>query len=371
MRTVWILGAGASRAEHREMPLVDDFMKTASDLGRFDGPRGQRLLNSIRADFGYSKEQVLGQVSIEELLTLAACNASWLSLQNSPAQDSESMSRHWASFSMPNSLEYLIAGVLFHFQQEVFAKSEMLHDSLVSLMQGGDAVISYNYDLLIDRALWKAGKASSADYAVPFKRSLDAAHGGSSTLEEYEAETSRGVSLLKLHGSLNWLCLKHHDVLEPTEQFQSLKDSVFYLRDAFRIGVGSRFFWGRFNVRCAAEQETGLSFVELTPVIVAPNFDKRDAWSIRGGAIRRLWELAQKALQDCTRVVIIGHSLRDADYQTRWLLRTALVANDQRPTICIVNPNEKDRAQLRQFFGSLGSAAEFATIEQYLKGEQA
>lgn len=40
----------------------------------------------------------------------------------------------------------------------------------------------------------------------------------------------------------------------------------------------------------------------------------------------KLWPKAKEALEKCGRVVIIGLSLREADYQTRWLLRTALAA---------------------------------------------
>lgn len=225
-------------------------------------------------------------------------------------------------------------------------------------------------DLVIDHALWKAGKASVADYGIQFQYSLDGVDWGHSTLEAYEHEPSRGISLLKLHGSLNWLYLTRHDILEKGEQFGLLENSIIYLRDGSRVSLSARVFGKPFIISCSVEGKPGLPFVELSPVIVPPTFDKNAVWKLRGGAIRGLWSRARAALQGCKRVVIIGHSLRDADYQTRWLLRIALAMNNLQPTIAIVNPCDSDRARLRQFLESLGTVVEYTGLERYLSEEQ-
>jgi hypothetical protein len=364
--TVWILGAGASRAEHSAMPLVNDFMKIAFNLGRFNNPGGRRLLASIRANLGYTEEQLRTCTNVEELLTFAACDVSWLGL-NDPKD--ENLAR-WGSGQLVRSLDCLIANVLFQAQQHVFAKKKMLHEGLVARMRSGDSVISYNYDLVIDHALWKACKTSAADYGIQFQYSLDGADLGHSTLEAYEHEPSRGISLLKLHGSLNWLHLTRHDILERGKQFRSLKDSIIYLRDGSRVSLSPRVFGKPFIISCSVEGKPGLPFVELSPVIVPPTFDKNAVWKLRGGAVRGLWSRARAALQGSKRVVIIGHSLRDADYQTRWLLRIALAMNNLKPTIAIVNPCDSDRARLRQFLESLGTVVEYTGLERYLSEEQ-
>jgi SIR2-like domain len=367
--TVWILGAGASRAEHSAMPLVNDFMKIAFNLGRFNNPGGKMVLASIRDNLGYTEEQLRTCTNVEELLTFAACDVSWLDLTDPTAENGGLLAR-WVSTKLPETLEYLIASVLFQVQQEVFAKKETLHDALVKLMRTGDSVVSYNYDLVVDHALWKAGKASSADYGLQFQYSVDGAERDYSTLEAYQHEQSRGISLLKLHGSLNWLHIKHHHILERKDPFRALQDSVLYLRDGFEISLIQRQFGKTFILSCPSEWKADPGLVELTPVIIPPTFEKADAWKIRGGAIRELWSRALEAIQKCDRMVIIGHSLRDTDYQTRWLLRAALAKNAGRPKIAIVNKCDADRIRLHQFFESFGTVEEYPALEEYISEEQ-
>ena len=82
-----------------------------------------------------------------------------------------------------------------------------------------------------------------------------------------------------------------------------------------------------------------------------------------------LWPKAQKALQGCDRVVIIGLSLREADYRTRWLLRTALTSGRPRDVeIAIVNKGGDDRNRLRGFFLDLGKVVLYESVDEFLDG---
>jgi hypothetical protein len=73
----------------------------------------------------------------------------------------------------------------------------------------------------------------------------------------------------------------------------------------------------------------------------------------------------------CDRVVIIGLSLREADYQTRWLLRTALAAARPRDIeIDVVNLSSEDRNRLRGFFVGLGRVDPYESIDKFLDGRR-
>jgi len=86
----------------------------------------------------------------------------------------------------------------------------------------------------------------------------------------------------------------------------------------------------------------------------------------------KLWPKARVAIQRCDRVVIIGLSLREADYQTRWLLRTALTAGRPRDVeIDIVNPSPEDRDRLHRFFLGLGRAVPYESVDEFLAGRTA
>ena len=63
VRTVWILGAGASKAAYCGMPLVMNFMEEAFHRLRLSGNQGSRLLSFIRGAYGYEEPK---DVNVEE-----------------------------------------------------------------------------------------------------------------------------------------------------------------------------------------------------------------------------------------------------------------------------------------------------------------
>jgi hypothetical protein len=73
------------------------------------------------------------------------------------------------------------------------------HLKLANSLAEGDAVISFNYDLLMDNALRQSGKLTDLGYILPFHKVLSDSGWIS------PQNTSSNVSMLKLHGSLNWL----------------------------------------------------------------------------------------------------------------------------------------------------------------------
>jgi hypothetical protein len=235
---------------------------------------------------------------------------------------------------------------------------DRVHGSLAERVEIGDTVISYNYDLLFDRALWEAKKASSDDYGVAFNDAVDGSP-GPSVREAYRREPEiqlgcqevrEGVPVLKLHGSLNWLGLEHAKLFKRDPE-------VFYLPEAINVSLGPDFWWSGFG----SLSQSG----RLRPIIVPPTFAK-DALS---GPMGKLWPRAKEALEKCDRVVIIGLSLREADYQTRWLLRTALAAARPRDIeIDVVNPSSEDRNRFRGFFLGLGRVVPYESIEKFLAG---
>ena len=366
MRTVWILGAGASRAAYCGMPLVKNFMGEALHRLRLSGDQGSRLRRFIRDAYGYEE---LNGVDVEELLTFAWCDVSHLdSRRDSPLPEPEQL-RLVRALDTLRKVEALIVAVLFQAQRECVQIGDRVHDALAERVdKTQDTVISYNYDLLGDNALWKAGKASSDDYGVAFDGAVDgspdpsvrAPYRREPEIQQGCQEPGEGVPILKLHGSLNWLGLEHRDLFKRDPE-------VFYLPQAISVSVGPDFWWTGFGSLRLADGGNDISQCgRLRPIIVPPTFAK-DA--LRGSPMGKLWPKAKEALEKCDRVVIIGLSLRDADYQTRWLLRTALAAARPRDIeIDVVNPSSEDRNRLRAFFLGLGRVVPYESIDDFLEG---
>jgi hypothetical protein len=348
------------------MPLVKNFMEEALHRLRLSGNQGSRLLNFIRDTYGYEEPK---DVNVEELLTFAWCDVSHLDSQrDSPRPEPEQL-RLVHALDTLRKVEALIIAVLFQAQRECIQAGDRVHHSLAERVdKTQDTVISYNYDLLVDQALWKAGKASSADYGVEFAGAVDGIPGPSAR-EEYVREPKmqpgcqearEGLPVLKLHGSLNWLGLEHANLLNRAPE-------VFYLPEAINVAVGPDFWWTGFGSLRPANGRNDISQSgRLRPIIVPPTFAK-DA--LRGSPMGKLWPKAKEALEKCDRVVIIGLSLREADYQTRWLLRTALAAARPRDIeIDVVNPSSEDRNRLRGFFLGLGRVVPYESIDKFLDG---
>jgi len=368
VRTAWIFGAGASKAAYCGMPLVKDFMEEALHRLRLSGNQGSRLVNFIRDAYGYEDPK---DVDVEELLTFAWCDVSNLGGQgDSPLPDAEQLRLYRAKDTL-RKVEDLIVAVLFQAQRECIQIGDRVHDSLAEKVdKAQDTVISYNYYLLVDHALWKAEKASSDDYGVAFDGAYDGGPGP--TVREYIREPKikpgcqevrEGVPLLKLHGSLNWLGLEHADLFKREPE-------VFYLPAAIHYSVSGEFWWTGFGSLRPADGSDDISRSgTLRPIIVPPAFAK-DVW--RRSPMAKLWPKARVAIQRCDRVVIIGLSLREADYQTRWLLRTALTAGRPRDVeIDIVNPSPEDRDRLHRFFLGLGRAVPYESVDEFLAGRTA
>jgi hypothetical protein len=365
VRTVWILGAGASKAAYCGMPLVKDFMDEALHRLRLSGNQGSRLLNFLRDTYGYEEPK---DVNVEELLTFVWCDVSHLDSQGNSVlrRDREKARRLVRAQDFLKLVEALIVAVLFQAQRECIQIGDRVHDSLAERVdKTQDTVISYNYDLLFDYALWKAQRASSDDYGIQFKL----AHDGTPGLSHLEAyvrepniqpdppEAAEGVQVLKLHGSLNWLGF------EQADRFQ-LGPEVIYLRKDADVSFGPDSWWRGFGPVPDGGNTGGRR--RLRPVIVPPTFAK-DYW--KGDLMGTLWSKALTALRHCERVVVIGLSLREADYQTRWLLRTSLTVGRPRDVeIDIVNPSSEDRDRLRRFFLGLGRAVPYESIDEFLAG---
>ena len=168
------------------------------------------------------------------------------------------------------------------------------------------------------------------------------------------------MPLLKLHGSLNWLGLEHRYPFKRDPE-------VFYLPEAINISIGPDFWWTGFGSLRLADGSNDISRSgRLRPIIIPPTFAKA---ALSGSPIDKLWLKAREALERCNRVVIIGLSLREADYQTRWLLRTSLTLGRPRDVeIDIVNPSPEDRDRLRRFFLDLGRVVPYETVDKFLGG---
>jgi hypothetical protein len=193
------------------------------------------------------------------------------------------------------------------------------HLKLAESLSQGDAIISFNYDLLMDNALRISKKFSDSGYLLPFHKALG--DNGWESLQNISSE----VSLLKLHGSLNWLHCSYCN--------------SYLLTRSEKIGM-----WCSKPDRCPVCKE---SDIYLERIIVPPLLAKD--YSVH--PLKYLWNRAINHVMSAREIVIIGYSFPPTDFGTEALLRVGLSNFLQnRVHFTIVNPDESIFTRFKETF---------------------
>ncbi|HEX3031163.1 MAG TPA: SIR2 family protein [Bacillota bacterium] len=171
-----------------------------------------------------------------------------------------------------------------------------VYSHFVNKLTVSDAILTFNYDLVLESALEKAGMAY--DYQLP----LWPGHPVSPNHSE--------IPVAKLHGSIN---IAHC----------SKCNRLYYLNRPFS-GEGK----------------------EQGPFIIPPTLFK--SYSLP--ALRRLWYLAYCQLRQAEEIIIIGYSLPSADILAAQLLFFAAQSKGL-PRVTLVNGKASDERPFRDIFG--------------------
>ena len=160
-------------------------------------------------------------------------------------------------------------------KSEQAEKAPLLHQ-FVDNLQYGDVIITFNWDTLIERALLAQSKKVN-----------------------FMSCDNRAISVLKLHGSLNWVDVPDDVTLKHPEAVCKLSDSdnVIYPPDYKYYAV-----W---------------DVLDIPPLIVPPGLSKR---VIVNRVFKEIWDEAFQSLSSAASVAFIGYSIPKDDIQARSLL---------------------------------------------------
>jgi hypothetical protein len=170
-----------------------------------------------------------------------------------------------------------------------------------------NTVISLNYDLTVDNLI--QNYESFVDYGIAMRGIYDR-RGHGHGYEHYHSFRKTDITLLKLHGSLNWLYCPRCREIDVT---QSEKGTLRYIFEQPNADLA----------RCP------VCDVPYEPVIITPTFLK----SYESSLLRQLWERAEIQLESAQEVIFVGYSLPDADIMLRSMFTRALAINrmNERP----------------------------------------
>lgn len=187
-------------------------------------------------------------------------------------------------------------------QRGAALKSSAYRDFARNIVVPGDRIITFNYDVSLERELRLAGKFEVGDgYGFP----IENLPGGSET------------KVLKLHGSTSWLALLFGGMTSGFSQFQPgqilgerpviAKNDLSFL--GYADATDPRFGRGgaALPVMIFAAKSKDFYFAPNTGIEYVEFWDE-------------LWRQAEVALQSASRVVVCGYRLSEIDQRARELL---------------------------------------------------
>jgi len=214
----------------------------------------------------------------------------------------------------------IFAAVDFQSPQTETSSYSSLLDLAFPATQPEPTVISLNYDMILDLAMFdlcdKRKPESVPDYGCDFRT------------KQYRSKERWG-KLLKIHGSVNWMyCYQCHQL-----------ELAWSRKRALPRRCGQLFFSDeQYNRPYCPECRT-----RLRPILITPTHRK----DYRNPHLARIWYEAERALQRAKRVIFVGYSLPDDDVGVIYLLKRGLGMPNPTPLapdqITIVEKDDRHR----------------------------
>lgn len=208
-RRVFILGAGFSKPAG--MPLADEltelilrqkYLLDNDEFRAWIGDISERIIQLNRA----SKEESTASVGFEELFEFARFDIEiWRMRQHDCIVDRNSGDTPWSTAEAISTwLRYMesgLVGVLIACERK--RDPSLLLLTFANQLRDGDTVLTFNYDTILESIISAAGKRWS--------------HG-------FDNAEAADITVLKLHGSVNWWLLPRGETTKGTTVLYEKKD---------------------------------------------------------------------------------------------------------------------------------------------------
>ena len=149
-----------------------------------------------------------------------------------------------------------------------------------------------------------------------------------------QCDHSQPLTILKLHGSLNWLVRINSVRPTPSVLTGSRARDLMLLTGREAVG---RVAYVRRNGR-------GRSRWSLWPIVVPPVYAKT---ALRG-AMKKAWADARTAVEQADRLLIFGYSLSAIDIEAEKLFERSIAQNDNLPHSDVINPAHESAARFAE-----------------------
>jgi len=352
-RTVFILGAGASK--EAGAPLMRDFLDVA-DVVRESQPTGSqtreyfdlvfRAIAELDPVFAKSHIEVENIESIFAAFEMAELFGRLGSLTQAEVGRLTSAIKSVIVTTLDARLKFPTSGaqVLPPRPYDEFVKlvREIREPRVISGAARPPAevtVMTFNYELALDCAFHF--NRTHAAYCLSPK------------------ESEGSVSLLKLHGSLNWSRCKKCGVIGAVPFDQLLAGQNLPLDPYGRSGEVELSLSTRLPP-CAS---CGVASTP-EPLIIPPTWNKTQHYA----EIRNVWSVAARHLSEAESIVVIGYSLPDTDHFFHYLYALGSVGTTRLKRFLIFNPDSTSGGSVRPASWTCRKRSN-ETLQKWLLGE--
>lgn len=369
-KTVYILGAGFSIPAGA--PTQAGLTKAIFELKKKTIYRSNKVLQQHFEKFEeflenqlLIKKENLKNVALEDIFTpIDRCileNSSYRSIEPKKLIEIREVIYNLIIVALREKLRNAYTGYIDKFADFLISKT---HPKIENPKLDNVSVLTTNWDILLDNALQK--KLSTlkkpnedfegvVDYCC-YVSSLDK-HDHSIKPGLYALGRGKfNVKLLKLHGSMNWLhCPKCQRVFVK-----------FYEKVA-----GDIIFHNEHCRHCKTNfSENNNNSLKLRSNLIMPTFLK----DLNNFQIKLIWQNAGVELSEADKIVFIGYSLPQADFELRQLL-SRMVKNQVDIDVVLSKYDEpvKDfewayaERRYKSFFGNRTPKFYYNGVEEYLK----
>lgn len=343
MKCLYIVGAGSSRnyaqSTHQiprlKSPLNGDFFKMARLVIEHSGMKSdpsfmeevEYLIETIAPMYGQNKIDLSffssPDLGLEEVMTLLDIDFKLFS--------QSTLGRSWQQESRQTRvLKTLLAKTLDYALMGPLCKK---HLALAKRIKPGDLILSFNYDLLLDNAVYHQGIMTDSGYGMNFFKTNE---DGTWTRPN---EKPSDVALLKPHGSLNWTrCGQCGALVLYRYQKQVLYGAIMFQCP-----------------RCSSDDSYAQRM--MIPPTQSKEYNDRD--------IGFLWIQADRMMKEISRIVCVGYSFPYTDFDMVSLLRRFRARQSEAPEIDFVSPDLNAEKRLKGLLG-VAETNRFDNLSTYL-----
>ncbi|MGH9603309.1 MAG: hypothetical protein ACRD24_13075, partial [Terriglobales bacterium] len=273
-----------------------------------------------------------------------------------------------------NQLIFLFASVLNEIQNGPTSRA---HVAVAQRITPGDAIITFNWDTLMDRALaevtdWRPDSGYGSQPRLVHK----------GTWRAPAIEPAGGPTYLKLHGSTNWLTSYRMFEKGKPRLIQTSEPSTLYTYEhtegpyatyAGRYMEGYQpFSYGYYPPNLPDDPgrpaPNGHVYLQMRPKypwvpegvapdrglpsmpLIIPPVRQKD-YGFFGELFGRLWNSAEALLERAEDIVVIGYSFPQTDHQSNSTFSKALSSRTVAPQVTVIDPSpQRIHAKFRDEF---------------------